>query len=489
MGKGEKGLRPRVDLAFILLLYMLIPVFGAIGELHSAPGEQAQPSPPAAVKLGENLYRIGRLTVDMEKREVTIRGWVNMNAGLVEYLACSAGGKLHESALVLDAKPMDFQVALILLGLEAQEAPKPQSPPRLPKGDPVEIWVQWKEREEIKRVRAEQMLLDRRREKPMQETQWVFTGSMIYQGRFIAEIERSLIATYHDPAAIINNPRPEAADDTIYSVNSEVVPKRGTAITLIVKAIAERKSNSDLPSRIGSLRYGDQYKKEIVLFQENFDAEKLDTSRWKPTQDGDFNQFAVDVQPADDKEKNDHRLRLMVNTLGTSDPVKYLGVRSMEKLDLGQLREISFDLDWNDQQNGCYLTAALYVCPVESNNPKNEKDWIKFEWTGVPPGKNIRTNVWANVNGALKQLYTDWGPRGEDGRPLGWPVKPGKHRIKLLFDGKGIRVWADSKQLCYVNHSANFTAGYLYLQMSSGTNYPGREVYFDNITVTAKEKE
>jgi hypothetical protein len=305
----------------------------------------------------------------------------------------------------------------------------------------------------------------------------------------VAEIEKSLIATYHDSTAIINHPLPEGADDTVYNVNSEVVPRRGTAVTLVVKAITEGKSNPDTSFSASDLKYGDQHEKEIVLFQENFDAGKLDTSRWELTQDGDFNQFAVDVQSADDREKSDHRLRLMANTLETSDPVKYIGVRSIEKLDLGQLREISFDLDWNDQQNGCYLATGLYVCPVESSNPKNENDWIKFEWTGVPPGRNIRTNVWANVNGALKQLYTDWGSRDENGRPLGWPVKPGKHRIKLLFDGKGIRVWADSKQLCYADHSVDFASGYLYLQMSSGTNYPSREVYFDNIIVTAGEAE
>jgi len=224
-----------------------------------------------------------------------------------------------------------------------------------------------------------------------------------------------------------------------------------------------------------------------VLFQESFSRSELDMSRWKLTREGDFNQFAVDVQPVVDKDRNDGRLRLMSNTLDTSNPIKYLGVRSMKRVALAQLRELSFDLDWNNQQNGCYLAAALYICPLESENPKKEKEWVKFEWTGVPPGKNIRTNVWANVNGALEQLYTDWGPRDGNGRPQGRVVSPGDHRIKLLFDDRGIRVWADSKQLCYVEYSANFDSGYLYLQMSSGTNYPAREVYFDNITVISSE--
>ena len=226
-----------------------------------------------------------------------------------------------------------------------------------------------------------------------------------------------------------------------------------------------------------------------VLFQEDFSESELDMSRWKLTKDGDFSQLAVDVQRVEREGRDDHRLKLMANTLKTSDPMKYLGVRSVKKIDLSQLREVSFDLDWNAQRNGCYLAAALYICPVESENPKKEKEWVKFEWTGVPPGKNIRTNFWAKINRAPKQLYTDWGPRDENGRPQGRPVAPGDHRIKLLFDNKGIQVSVDDKQLCYVEHSLSFAAGYLYLQMSSGTNYPAREVYFDNITVTAAETQ
>jgi hypothetical protein len=33
------------------------------------------------------------------------------------------------------------------------------------------------------------------------------------------------------------------------------------------------------------------------------------------------------------------------------------------------------------------------------------------------------------------------------------------------------------------NHGINFTQAYLYLQMSSHSNYPSRDVYFDNILV------
>ena len=111
----------KVSLISILLMLLVGLICEAIGEVEFASDKQSRTAPPEAVRLGEGRYRIGRLEVDTEKREVTIRGWVNMSAGLIEYLACSAGGKLHESILVLDAKPIHLQVALILLGLEAEE--------------------------------------------------------------------------------------------------------------------------------------------------------------------------------------------------------------------------------------------------------------------------------------------------------------------------------------------------------------------------------
>ena len=348
----------------------------------------------------------------------------------------------------------------------------------------MNIWVQWKEDEKTKRVRAEQMIFDSKREKPMQETDWIFTGSLIHEGRFLAEIEESLIATYHDPAAIINNPLPEGGDDTVYDVNPKVVPKRGTSVVVTIKAVEESKaSRAPQPDAAETLEQTAKSQMERMLFVENFDRGSLDISKWKITKDGDFNQFAVDVKDIDSSADVDYRLRFMANTIETSDPVKYLGVKSQMKIDFNQPIEIAFDLDWNAQQNGCYLTAGLYICPVESENPKKEKDWVKFEFVGVPPGKNIRTNVWSSANSAMKELYTDWGPASENGKPQGWSLKPGNHRIKLLLDSKGILVWADSKQLCYALHSLNFTSGYIYLQMSSGTNYPDREIYFDNIIV------
>ena len=221
-----------------------------------------------------------------------------------------------------------------------------------------------------------------------------------------------------------------------------------------------------------------------VLFQEDFNLGSLDGSHWEVTMDGDFSETVVDVTDVDPGETVDYRLRLRASTIDTTDPLKYLGVRSRDTVDFSVARVVTFDLDWNNQSNGCYLTAALFLCPTISNNPKVEDDWLKFEYVGVPPGKNVRINIWEKVDGAVHPLLTDWGPRDEQDKPLGLPLGNSSREIELFLDKASLMVTQDGEEIFPAfEHGLKFTQAYIYLQMSSGTNYPPREVFFDNVLV------
>jgi hypothetical protein len=220
------------------------------------------------------------------------------------------------------------------------------------------------------------------------------------------------------------------------------------------------------------------------IFEEDFEKGRLNLSRWEVTQDGDFAEVVVDVVDVDLGEDTEFRLRLRANTVGTSDPLKYLGVRGKKRIGLKGSKVIMFDLDWNNQVNGSYLTASFYLCPTKSNNPKNESDWLKFEYVGVPPGQNVRINIRMKIDGVVYPLHTDWGPRDERSRPLGYPLGLSSHRISLFLDKGRLRVAQDNEEIYSSSTpNLNFITAYIYLQMSSGTNYPSREVYFDNIRV------
>lgn len=434
--------------------------------LSAGAGAQPQPAPPPppspeAVKVGENLYRLGQVLVDTRKREVTLRGWINMEEGLVEYLAVAAGGKLHESVLVLDARPTHLQVALILLGLEAKGDFEFQGDPRPPKGDPVEIWVEWKEKEQTRRVRAEQLIRDSKRNRAMEATPWIFTGSKLYEGVLLAEIAKSLIATFHDPAAILNNPLTGGVDDTVYYVNTEAIPKKGTAVVLTIKPLAGDKG-----------RKGDPPKEEKGSFFEPFDGNELDLKVWKATREGDFRGSTIDIY--------DHRLRLRADTRGTRDEtVKFHGVRTIERIDFAAGKRISLELDWNHQSNGSYLTAGLYLCPtVTEGNPEGERDWLKFEYIGVPPRKNARRLIAVKVGSQVRWLDTEGWPERREGRQIA------NQQIEIALDGQGLKVSENGREVYRLApHGLTFSSGYLYLQMSSHSNYPPREVYFDNLQV------
>ena len=223
-----------------------------------------------------------------------------------------------------------------------------------------------------------------------------------------------------------------------------------------------------------------------TLFYDNFEQGQLDDSRWGITSEGDFTKAVVDVVDIDPSEDTDYRLRLRANTIGTSDSLKYLGVRSLEKIDLASSLVIKFDLDWNNQSNGCYLTASLYLCPIISNNPKREDNWLKFEYAGVPPGQNVSIRVQQRVDGLNQILYEDRGPNDSQGKPLGQTLGFNKHSIELILNNDKVCVFQDGVEI-YSSSIANvnISTAFIYLQMSSGTNYPSREVYFDNIIVRA----
>ena len=206
----------------------------AQGTSATPPAKKQEGLPPEAQKIGENQYRIGKVTVDLNTRTLTCAGKVNMDRDTIEYLAVAPKGKLHESVLELDVRPLHFQIGLILLGLEPKGGLRYQGDTRVPQGSPVQVFVSWKRNGRNVKVYAEDMVWDVEKKRPMPRGAWVFSGSSIDDNGFVADRELSLIATYRDPAAIINNVLPTGSDDSIYQVNQRIVPKWDTPVTVTI---------------------------------------------------------------------------------------------------------------------------------------------------------------------------------------------------------------------------------------------------------------
>ena len=208
-------------------------------------GEPQNPAPPPATprveKLGPNRLRIGRVQVDVATREVAVTGQVN-DVQFLEWVANTTNGlKAYESAITADTDAITFNTALLLIGLDKAHARVPtqhfdREPPR---GDPVEIFVEWGEAAQRRRVRIEQLLLDKRTNTTLPEGPWVYTGSTVFpDGGYMAQLDGVLIGFVHSPAPIIENPGAGAVGAFGSLVLNKELVAPGTNVTLIVKALA-----------------------------------------------------------------------------------------------------------------------------------------------------------------------------------------------------------------------------------------------------------
>ncbi len=187
------------------------------------------------IKINNDTYQLDNIIINISEKTVCFPGLINMQEGLIEVFASAKYGKLHESLVVSDITPYFLQVALLLLGLNPTEFVDYFH--NNEKADYVEIYIEWNTNNEQKKYFIEECIFDKSKNRPMRPTKWVFIGSRIENGKFMADINRSLITTYNDIYTIIDNPLEDRNNDEIYFVNKNIVPPKNTEVKITIKAV------------------------------------------------------------------------------------------------------------------------------------------------------------------------------------------------------------------------------------------------------------
>lgn len=193
-------------------------------------------------QISKDVFEIGKVRLDKARRTVSFPAAVNMQEGLMEYLLVAAGGKLHESVLVTEVEPYHIHLAMLFIGAKGAPVLKPgeRVAEKEVKGDPITVWVNW----QSKRVRIESFILNKESNKPMSEGNWTYNGSWVFEGTFIAQREKSIIAIITDHDALVNNPRPGHDNDEMWPANKFRIPTPGTKMTVTFELPpAEKKPN------------------------------------------------------------------------------------------------------------------------------------------------------------------------------------------------------------------------------------------------------
>ena len=227
----------------VLFLLSIVQYFLLDATAAAKQQLEKQPVIPPVEKLGPNLLLMGSIRIDTAKREISVPGTVNSPMAL-EFVANTKDGfKAYESALELETNAVTFNTALILIGLDPSNAEPARFhfDPTTPKGDPVDIWVEWQgDNGTTRKVPAEEIVYSEIRKQTLQNAQWVYTGSVFSEeGRYLAERDGVLIGFVHTPATIIENASPDGVGRYgSFVLNPSLGLSVGQSVVLTVRAMA-----------------------------------------------------------------------------------------------------------------------------------------------------------------------------------------------------------------------------------------------------------
>jgi len=241
--KGRRVLsrqfRQQLQWLRVLLFIVLVAV------LQSVQADTPS-SKPALVNLGDGQFQLGEIHIDKTERTFSVAGSVirDHDQVLLEYFAVKKDGmKAYEAVVDLNTTANEFNVACILIGLDASRAvlPKFHFDKQPVEGDLVDVLIQWEVEGDIKRIRAEELfLVDGKR---VEDREWVYTGSVILPDkRYLAEEAGTLIGFIHDQDSIIEHQKGIGLKQLDkLTVDRSLLPPTGTSIQLTVRNATSRK--------------------------------------------------------------------------------------------------------------------------------------------------------------------------------------------------------------------------------------------------------
>jgi len=205
-----------------------------------------KPGAPPIQRLDAYKFRVGRVFLDRQKRLVEVPAKLNMTKGILEYYAVGTRGKLHEAVLELLAQPSHIHLALVLVGASPMEY-APKSATVIKAGTRLRLRAEWTDPKTKKtmNIAAEDLLFERKSGKSPKALSWRFQGSRFWNGRYVADMDRSVIGLIPDPGAVISLTgdagNPYRGDSLGFEVFTKRAPPKGTEMKFIIEVIADEK--------------------------------------------------------------------------------------------------------------------------------------------------------------------------------------------------------------------------------------------------------
>lgn len=194
--------------------------------------------------LGGDRFQIGRIVVHKAERRFTVPGRVLALGKPLEYLATSPQGmKAYETLFELDATGSEFNLACILLGLEADTRQRPSDVGHATPlaGPRVDIYIGWATGATQHRVTAAQAVLNPDADAKPESVEWVYTGAPAKnpQEHFAADLTGTLVGFKRDDNNVIESAVGIGVGAYGTVRGHPMLPPPGSAIELIVEVPKE----------------------------------------------------------------------------------------------------------------------------------------------------------------------------------------------------------------------------------------------------------
>lgn len=247
----------------------LVAALEGRGEL----GSGGPPQPPELDWTQPELFDAAQraaetVGITLSRDEVRVPARLVLREGILEYFAVLKGGKEHEALVSLVGNLQDDQRRPAEFGAKLNNAiqalgfrrGKPirftPNGTRPAEGETVYLFVEWQEDGETVVVRAEDLVWDRVRDRPMPRDSWVYVGSSWVEGdtegelEFAADLTAEAVATYSAVNTIVDTVAPGAQDDTVFLVATPRIPQGVERCTFVIRREDREPTRVfDLPQR------------------------------------------------------------------------------------------------------------------------------------------------------------------------------------------------------------------------------------------------
>jgi hypothetical protein len=216
--------------------------------IASFPGVRGDEPAEAPVAVVEDRHpELRRLSpteevwIDLEEREVVVGGRVALDDGLLEFFACPAGTKEHESVVAVAASARLVHAALLAIGLEPGQPVSFDPQYRPARGPRIRVTMRWTDADGAVQEADARGWIRNTRTGDALETDWVFAGSAFWKdpadGREYYQADGGdLVCVSNFPTATLDLPieSSQSNEALLFEVFKDRVPKRDTAVEMIL---------------------------------------------------------------------------------------------------------------------------------------------------------------------------------------------------------------------------------------------------------------